>query len=488
MKNNRIVISIAILLVVVCLCLTTAAVVSGGIYFLGGDRLTGFFATATPTARPVTATPLPSDTDSIPTPFSGTPTPKEETTSELPEEVASQMDEIQQQVERIRSLDRATNVTRSLLTVEQLRAKVEDEFLADYTPEEVADDVRVLTAFGLLEPGYDLYNLYLELYTEQIAGYYDIEKDEMYVVLEEGFGGPQRSTYAHEYTHALQNQTHNVRENLNYTEEYCETDSEYCAAIQALIEGDAVLTEQSWYYLYATDRDRKEIDDYYQTIELSVFDSAPVFMQEDMMFPYSKGVDFVLTLFEEGGFASIDQAYIDPPVSTEQILHPDGYPDDRPVRVELPDLSTTLGRDLRELDRGVMGEWYTYLILSRGSKESFRLDDDQSIEAAAGWGGDAYAVYWDEQANQPVVVLYTVWDSTSDADDYSTAFEDYGSLRWGKPVSMGVAGELSWDAGTEGAVIFSHTGNVTIWVIAPDSSDARMLMDTLSLESIVGER
>ena len=56
MKNNRIVISIAILLVVVCLCLTTAAVVSGGIYFLGGDRLTGFFATATPTARPVTAT------------------------------------------------------------------------------------------------------------------------------------------------------------------------------------------------------------------------------------------------------------------------------------------------------------------------------------------------------------------------------------------------------------------------------------------------
>lgn len=488
MNNNRIVITIAILLVVVCLCLTAVVTVSGGVYFLAGDKLTGLFSTPTPTARPVTATPAPAASESVPTPFGGTPAPTKETTTELPDSVARQMDEIQLQVERIRSLERATDVNRSLLTVDQLRAKVEDDFLADYTPEEIEDDGRVLAALGLLEPGFDLYDLYLELYTEQIAGYYDIEKDEMYVVLEEGFSGPQRSTYAHEYTHALQNYTHNVRENLNYNEEYCETDSEYCAAIQALIEGDASLTEQSWLYLYATDRDRKELDEYYETADLSVFDTAPAFMQEDFIFPYSKGIDFVLTLFEEGGFASIDDAYVDPPVSTEQILHPERYPDDRPVAVELPDLSTTLGRSIREIDRGVMGEWYTYLILARGDQASTRLEDDRSAQAAEGWGGDAYAIYWDEQADLPLVVLYSVWDTTADADEFSAAFEDYASLRWGKAASSSAAGEFTWDAGPEGAVIFSHSGDETVWVIAPTLEDARLLLETLSVERIVGVR
>jgi len=488
MNNNRIVISIAILLVVVCLCLTAVAAVSGGVFFLVGDKLTSLFSTATPTARPVTATPTPAASESVPTPFGSTPTPEAETTTELPDNVARQMDEIQRQVESIRSLERTTDVKRALLTVDQLRAKVEDDFLADYTPGEVEDDVRVLAALGLLEPEFDLYDLYLELYTEQIAGYYDIEKDEMYVVLEEGFSGPQRSTYAHEYTHALQNQTHNVRENLNYTEEYCETDSEYCAAIQALIEGDASLTEQSWLYLYATDRDRKELDDYYQTADLSVFDTAPAFMQEDFIFPYSKGVDFVLTLFEEGGFARIDEAYIDPPVSTEQILHPERYPDDRPVAVELPDLATTLGRSIREIDRGVMGEWYTYLILAHGDQASTRLDDDRSARAAEGWGGDAYVIYWDEAANLPLVVLYSVWDTTADAEEYSAAFEDYASLRWGKAVSATATGEFTWDTGSEGGVIFSHSGDETVWVIAPTAEDARLLLETLSIESVVGVR
>ena len=43
------------------------------------------------------------------------------------------------------------------------------------------------------------------------------------------------------------------------------------------------------------------------------------------------------------------------PASTEQILHPQRYPDDRPIPVSLPALTTTLGPGWRIVADDVMG-------------------------------------------------------------------------------------------------------------------------------------
>ena len=488
MNNNRIVLSIVIILAVACFCLAAVLAVSGGVFLLAGDRLNNFFPSATLTNTPPTVTPTPATPTQASSSMGSTATPNGQGEKDLPPAIARQMDRIQEQVASIRSLELPPTVNRALLSVDQLRQQVESDFFKDYNQQDVEDDVRVLAAFGLLEPDFDLYSLYLDLYTEQIAGYYDLETDEMFVVLDTGFSGPQRSTYSHEFTHALQDYNHNVRDGMHYNEDYCETDSEYCAAIQALIEGDASLTEQSWLYLYGTDLDRKEIDEYYQNNDLSVFDTAPAFLQEDFIFPYLQGVDFVLALFEEGGFARIDEAYGDPPVSTEQILHPERYPDDRPVPVDLPDLSNTLGRELRELDRGVMGEWYTYLILARGVQQASQIPDDQAAPATEGWGGDSYAVYWDEAAGQPVVVLSTIWDSEGEAQEFYTAFRAYGTANWGAPVQTRGTDELNWDSAGDGASVFIRTGAQTLWVVAPTSADVQLLLQSLSVSESVGAR
>ena len=55
------------------------------------------------------------------------------------------------------------------------------------------------------------------------------------------------STYAHEYAHVLQDQVYDFEDGLQYTDESCEANSERCAGIQALIEGDAVLSEMQWF-------------------------------------------------------------------------------------------------------------------------------------------------------------------------------------------------------------------------------------------------
>lgn len=488
MNNNRVVLSVVIFLAVACACLAAILAVSGGVYVLAGDWLGNLFPTSTPAAVPPTPTPLPTSPTAVPAPLSATPTPAGQSAAPLPAAVARQMDQIEDEVARTRGLDQPPTVNRNLLTTDELRQQVESDFFKDYNPQDVEDDTRVLAAFGLIEPDYDLYSLYLDLYTEQIAGYYDLETDEMFVVLDQDFKGPQRSTYAHEYTHALQEYNHDVRTGMNYTEDYCDTDSEYCAALQALIEGDASLTEQSWLYLYGTDQDRQEIDEYYQNNDLSIFDSAPAFLQEDFIFPYLQGVDFALALFEKGGFAQIDQAYTDPPVSTEQILHPERYPDDKPVPVTLPDLTNVLGRELREIDRGVMGEWYTYLILARGADAAAQLPDDSAAVAAEGWGGDAYAVYWDETAGQPLVVLLTTWETSSEADEFAAAFQEYATARWGDAQPGAQADQFAWESAVDGASLFQRNATETIWVIAPSADDAQRLLESLSLSEAVGAR
>src|SRR3989304_4750427 len=176
MNNNRIVLSIVIILAVACACLAAILAVSGGVYLVAGDWLNGLFPSSTPTAAsppptpfpptpppPPPPTPSPPPPPPIPAPLSATPTPASQSFAPLPAEVARQMDQIEDEVARVRGLDQPASVNRNLLTTEELRQQVESDFFKDYNPQDVEDDMRVLTSLGLIDPGYDLYSLYLDL-------------------------------------------------------------------------------------------------------------------------------------------------------------------------------------------------------------------------------------------------------------------------------------------------------------------------------------
>jgi hypothetical protein len=210
-----------------------------------------------------------------------------------------------------------------------------------------------------------------------------------------------------------------------------------------------------------------------------MYDAAPEFLKEDFAFSYSFGSEFVLRLFEQGGFSAVDDAYLNPPLSTEHILHPERYPDDPPASVFIPDFSAMPGWRLREIDRGVVGEWYSYLILAKGREESFRIDEDQALEAAEGWGGDAYAVYLDDVNGRVLLVVQWQWDTTEDAAEFNGALETYGRLRWGDTTEEINSSTLVWESTPDGAVMIQHGGAVTSWVIAPDRGAAERLLQSL---------
>lgn len=386
---------------------------------------------------------------------------------EVPAEIAVQMDQIEAEVIALRNLQPTGLVSRALLTRDELRQNIENEFFEDYSPGEAEDDSIALVSLGLLESGFDIFTFYQDLLSEQIVGQYDHEKKEMDVIQGSGFGGMERLTYSHEYAHVLQDQNFDIENGLNYNNDACEEYSERCAAVQALLEGDASMLELEWFYSFATPEDVQDIQDFYSNYEGPIFDNAPDFLREDLIFPYSYGQLFVEHLFDLGGWEMVDEAYTNIPLSTEQIIHPERYPEDKPIPIDLPELNQILGEGWREVDRGVLGEWYTYLVLAHGINPEARLSESEAQTASDGWGGDAYIVYHDEAEDRIILVLHTLWESTGEAAQFHNSFQKHTTARFDAPKIVGLD-HLAWTH-EDGYTELRIQDLFTTWILAPNA-------------------
>ena len=476
-KNKKyILISCAVVLVVACICV--------GIVVLSGVGVSLLFPFTSPSetiSTPVSITAVPEETTQVPeatepgmeeTATIEFPTPE----SALPAELADTITQIEDQVMQIRGLPLTGSVNRTLISPTELEEIVTNDFFSEYTNEDARKDALILSLLGLLPPDFDLKSFYEDLYSEQISGFYDDELQQMYVVQGEGFGGSEKLTYAHEFTHVLQDQSFDFEEGLILTDEACEADSERCAAIQALIEGDASLSEILWFQSFATQQDYEDLIRTFNGLESPVLDSAPPFMAADLYFPYEYGLAFVETLYDQGGFKAIDDAFQNPPVSTEQILHPERYPDDLPIPVSLPNLEDVLGDGWSLFDQNVMGEWYIYLVLNKAYDDSEQISEGRAEGAAEGWGGDSYAFYLNDETNEVVFVMDVVWENSAEAEQFAAAFENYAGLRWGPADS--IFGSAAW-SGDEGSTVLVLDGERTIWVTAPDSEMLESILTTI---------
>ena len=438
---------------------------------LNGCQSSARATTVTPS--PTTALPTPTEAAASPTP---NPTPEATDPSVCPPldaALRSQMAEIESHVVQLRGLRPSKSVSRGLLTSDQLRERVIQDFLGDYTQEDALQDVRLLSLLGLIEPGIDLWHLYADLLTEQIAGFYDTETDDMIVICGSGFGGVERLTYAHEYTHALQDQIYDIRDGLHYNTDACDADSERCFAIQALIEGDATLLQEQWLRTFARDEDRSDLLEFFAAFAMPVLDSAPAYIQSELTFPYFWGLHFVRSLYLEGGWAAVDSAYQNPPLSSEQILHPDRYPKDSPVDLVSPNASEALNPTWQETPHDVLGEWATRMVLNE------YLPIDQASLAAEGWGGDLLLFFYQEDDGVEALALITQWDTMRDSHEFSAAFHDYGLARFGDPKFLSTTSS-QW-LYEDGISYFERVSNQTIWIMAPDEQMLDLLQKAIPL-------
>lgn len=281
-----------------------------------------------------------------------------------------------------------------------LLAKVAEEFPAERL-EGMETAYRLL---GLLPDTLDLKRLLLDLYAEQVAGYYDPETELLYAV--RGADRTQlRLIMAHELVHALQHQYLPLDSLMTQR-----GDGDRLAATQAVLEGHATLASVR---VLAPDPGLLDSDAFWETYReqvrnqqqsMPVFSQAPLVLRESLIFPYMGGAAF-MRWWQANRSAPLP-TLAELPTSTEQVLHPTRYAaGDRPIAVRFPDTRDGV------LYEDTLGELEIHILLAelRGSQEAalFRM---------VGWAGDRYRVY--RTAAGPALEWLTVWENPARAERF----------------------------------------------------------------------
>lgn len=369
------------------------------------------------------------------------------------------IEQIARAVERLRGLTFEQGIKPEVLTPEALRARVEQQIRTETSREDIEISDKVLTALGLLAPGDDLYQISLEVGTEQVAGYYDDEAKKLVVAGSASNLTPyDRVLTAHELTHALTDQRFGFDALVALEDERKDDEA---TAYLSLIEGDATLMMLLYREEVLTADERRQMDRQANGQSSPELDAAPPVIRESLLFPYTRGAQFANALYQRGGTAELDRAYLSPPTSTEQIMHPARYfTRDEPQPVTMPDVGKALGSGWRAIDEGGIGEFDALLIADQF------LPETDARDAAAGWDGGRYEAF--DSSKGTLVAMSTVWDSAGEARQAAEAFGDWMRPRFGSRGSGYRDGSaVGWDS-PSGAAEVVRSGSKVIVIVGPD--------------------
>jgi hypothetical protein len=294
---------------------------------------------------------------------------------------------------------------------EQVREFLLQKIKEPDAQKQIANQQAAFKLLGMLPDTFHLADFYVKVLTEQIIGYYDPKTKVLYVVRDapEEYAG---ITIMHELVHALQDQYMNV-DSL----EHISGDDDRAAAVQAVIEGQATYEQVyimaggngnvaaqlpgGWESMRTTIRDNLKTQ--------PVFSSAPMVIQETLIFPYINGAEFIRRYKS----AHSAQLPIDTfPVSTEQLMHESAYfgkSPDLPSTIVLPAIPGAV-------DENDFGEFGTRLYIFQHTR-----DQDVSIRASNGWDGDRYELV--QTPGGTSLVWVSVWDTPNDAAEFMAAID-----------------------------------------------------------------
>ena len=332
-------------------------------------------------------------------------------------------DEVLAEMSKLLSLPVLSPLKKSMRTREEIREYVIRRMKEEKQPEKRYADQRALEKFGLIPKGFQLEPFLVELLTEQIAGLYDPKSGEFFIA---DWINPaeQRVVMAHELTHALQDQHFKVDPWL----EAAKPNDDAELARDAVLEGSALaaMVDYTFRGMPKGVRDLPDLDSSMLLGDVAkspTLAKAPPFLRDELLFPYLAGTTFTQhVLRTTDGWAGFRKVFENPPVSTQQVLHPDLYLSGvAPKPVTLPDLSSLLPDGWKKLDENLIGEFGLREILKQF------LGDTRARSLAPAWAGDRYAIFEHEKSKQMLLVVRLRLGSAADAarffGNYSEALE-----------------------------------------------------------------
>ncbi len=243
--------------------------------------------------------------------------------------------------------------------------------------------------------------------------------------------GSEKPILAHELVHALDDQLYDLTAGLRRA---LGKDRDTFLAYRAVVEGSATNLMNRWMVEH---EDKFDMDLLYEISVRSLdgFEGLPAALWGPLVWGYTGGSDFLVK--QTGGAGNtkfapaedVRRAFVEPPRSTEQVLHPEKYWDpaarDEPIPVAVAVGELPAGWRMRLED--TLGELVLALVTTPAALRDSPVTLVQlavppsTTPIASGWGGDR-AVLLENEDGDRHLYLATVWDTERDAAEF------YGAL------------------------------------------------------------
>ena len=388
------------------------------------------------------------------------PTPEQIISPEEAKELFRSVDEILQFASQDTGLPIKHEVKRKLIERDQVQSYLEKNMKEDKDAQRLERSEVVLKRFGLLPRNFDLKTFLVAMLREQVAGYYDPKTNTVNLLnwldVEQ-----QRPVLAHELTHALQDQSFGLEKWMKSADEKADhkgdpspadiQNDEEMSAHQAIVEGQAMAVLVD-YMLAPTGQsivDSPQIAEALKqgmlvgTPDSPTFRDAPLFLKDELTFPYRYGLDFTTALLAAGGKElAYTGVFKDPPKTTREIMEPRTYLAHEKLE---PMKMLDFDKDFKTydwFDIGAMGEFDVDVLVEQYAGR------DEARALYPHWrGGYYFAGRPKGNKSAPLGLLYVSrWSSAEKAAEFAAVYAKSLAQRYQRPRGLGPDGKVAEDA------------------------------------------
>jgi len=352
------------------------------------------------------------------------------------EELFHDVDQILEFASKDTGLPVKKEVKRRLTSRDEVVAYLEKSMADDKDAQRLRRSELVLKKFGLLPRDFDLQTFLVALLREQVAGYYD-PKTKTVNLLDWIDIEQQRPVLAHELTHALQDQSFGLKKWLKAGSTHLDDkkqptaadleNDEISEARQAVVEGQAMVVLVD-YMLAPTGKSILASPQIAEALKEGMlagtadsvqFKNAPIFLKEELTFPYRYGLDFETELLRaRGKEKAFAEVLGNPPRTTRQIMEPKTYLSGEIVEpMRLPDLQRDF-KNYQRFDVGEMGEFDVAILVDQYAGK------DAALQIYPRWrGGYYYAARPKGDPTAPLALLYVSrWSGPEAAAEFAAIY------------------------------------------------------------------
>ena len=346
--------------------------------------------------------------------------------------VCAQVPAIAAQLTRISGLKLRRPVPCDFITTQQVNQFLKKRVSEESNPEDLRAEEITLKKFGLIPQDFDLAKSEVDLLTEQAAAFYDYDRKKLFIT-DTTDSESQTSVLAHELSHALADQNYNLG---RFIKQGRKSDDGSTARL-AVMEGQATWLMSEYLARQAGQslRDSATLAAMMASLaggdttsdkangDYPVFDQEPLYLRLTLVFPYTKGMSFQNAVLQRDAQQGFGEVFLHPPVSTQQILHPEKYFDHvQPTQPALPVVH--LPRGYKGLVGGELGELEQGILLEQFAGK------ERAAELAPHWRGCAFELHENKKARRVVLLYAAEWDSEASAREYFSAYAQAMRKKW----------------------------------------------------------